>query len=225
MNLQNLSPILKNFEVRVDKEGREVEMPMPEVPDADPTSTNAVKIVYPPDFQKLKDAYDSATTLIRMPTMLPFVESVRKNGSGSPFEDEQHEIDVKELTQIFQYGVEIKVKPELFRYVPCKDGKVLEKPEEYDVWCNSDDLCWTNEREHEFQNYLEATQRVLFHGWEVVVNKSDGVSIMNSTGCCITFRTSGEVWIASTEFKAQVVTTYEEAFRTPHYVELSKIEG
>jgi len=103
-----------------------------------------------------------------LPMLSEFVESVRMNNSGSPFPEEQAEIDSKELVSIFKYCNFITQPLTKGMFIPCdENGNVLVEPEK---WCES----WSFEKKQETsklnEQYQQAVDRVLFEGWELSVN-------------------------------------------------------
>lgn len=67
----------------------------------------------------------------------------------------------------------IKQPLALSMFIPCKDGKPLEKPKDYDYWkirteSHSGADCWEEKYYNECKEYQEAEARCIFEGFEKV---------------------------------------------------------
>lgn len=107
---------------------------------------------------------------MKLISMVDYVESIRHNGSGSPFSDEQSEIERKELTLIFLYAKFLKQPLTLGMFVPCdKEGSILREPSKEDLkWYENKTEGNFTERYTYIFNWVLAKKRVLFEGFENV---------------------------------------------------------
>jgi len=85
-----------------------------------------------------------------------------------------------QLSKICNWNDFLKRTLTLGDFIPCKDGKPLEKPEYYDNW----DGEAVNPVDHtdyiqSLYDYQEAKSRVVFEGWEIVSNNKVICSIRN----------------------------------------------
>lgn len=86
----------------------------------------------------------------------------------------------------------LQQKPSLSDFIPCKDGKPIEKPEHFDMW-NEDkhnQIEWHNR----CKDYQQALDRVKFSGFERVEIRQSGfmvtdtyIKLLFKDGVCINY--------------------------------------
>lgn len=113
---------------------------------------------------------------MKLTHLIPMEDFVLKTVQ-TPFENEAicWEQTQKRLDAIYRYAQFLKQKPELWMFVACVDGNVLQMPQPTD----GDDGNWNYQAR--FNQYQQAKQKCLFEGFEVVEDNRYFITVGSGT--------------------------------------------
>ena len=156
--------------VRVNEKGEEVEKP--KATDFCIYSTPYCESEEYPLLLEAEKKYNNATEVIKLPTLNEFCKVLRAN---------MEDITVHQVVDLIHLYIElIETDLQLGQFIPCKDGKPLEEPNDFKDY--SFELSVKNGRSHlgwskECYEYQTAKEAVIFYGW-----RKDGLNNLITNG-------------------------------------------
>ena len=143
-------------------------------------------------------------------TLSAFIDKVYGWGSNVTYSGCYHSIK--------EYNNFLKGTVQLYHFIPCKDGKPLEKLSNYkecgiqtQIACSQElEPCECMALSNYKKAYQQAQDAVIFEGWEVVESNSNAVIITNGYYSILSLSKSIRIKTSDIKNSGESITTYSD---------------